>query len=374
MNKNETFLYQEIAEALRRRIASGELKPDDKLPSVREMARQSNCTPGTVSKAYAKLSQEGLVAGQRGGGTRVTFGGLEPLHPTWQWASLVNRAERFLLEAINSGNTPVQAEAALSVAISRWRELQTSHPKGKIGEGRGDSPATIRFSGSHDLSVDLLARMLSEEAPAAQLSVDFVGSLGGLMALAQNEADIAGTHLWDEATDAYNLPFIRRLLPGRRAIAVTLVHRSMGLITPPDNPQDLRSLSDLTRPDARFINRQSGSGTRVCLDAQLKALKISPAVITGYKREVFTHLAVAEAVKNKEATVGLGIHAAAAAYGLGFLPLTQERYDLVFPETGWNTSAAQSLARIIRSDRFKEAVGALGGYDTSQTGQEIWVS
>jgi molybdate-binding protein/DNA-binding transcriptional regulator YhcF (GntR family) len=374
MTKSEAFLYQEIAESLRRRIASAELKPGDKLPPVREMARQWGCTPGTISRAYAQLAQEGLVVGHRGGGTRVTSGALHLEHPTWQWAALVNRAEQFLLEAISSGNTPAQVEAALSVAISRWQEMQeTGIPRLDPGAS-AVSETDLRFAGSHDLTVDLMARMLKEQAPDASLSIEYVGSLGGLMALAQGQADIVGTHLWDEATDDYNVPFIQRLLPGRRVVLITLVHRALGLITQTGNPQNLQKLADLIQPAVRLVNRQPGSGTRVWLDARLKALHVLPESISGYEREEFTHLAVARAIEQGEATVGLGIHAAAAAFGLAFAPLTQERYDLVFSEKKWNTEMAQAVVQIIRSPEFKEQVNALGGYDTSQTGQETWVS
>jgi molybdate-binding protein/DNA-binding transcriptional regulator YhcF (GntR family) len=373
MKKREAFLYQEIAESLRRRIASGEFQPGDKLPPVREMARQWGCTPGTVSRAYAQLTQEGLVAGYRGGGTQVTPNTLQPERPTWQWASLVNRAEQFLLEALGSGHTPAQAESALAVASARWQELQQKGAPPPHPECPSET-TELCFAGSHDLTVELLSRMLAEASPGTRLAVEYVGSLGGLMALARNEAHVAGTHLWDETTDTYNTPFVQRLLPGRRVALLTLAHRSLGLITPPGNPQQLRGLQDLARPGVRLVNRQSGSGTRVWLDAQLKALGIAPEAVAGYEREELTHLAVARTVEAGEATTGLGIHAAAAAYGLDFVPLAQERYDLALPEPVWNSPAAQALTHIIRSSRFKEAVVALGGYDTSQTGQETWVS
>jgi molybdate-binding protein/DNA-binding transcriptional regulator YhcF (GntR family) len=373
MKKHEDFLYQEIAEALRRRIASGELKPGDRVPPVREMARQWGCTPGTVSRAYAQLRQEGLLAGHRGSGTRVTPSELQPNDPSWGWASLVNRAEQYLLEAISGGHSPGRAESALAVAISRWQDLQRTGAPSSSSESPSSAKA-LHFVGSHDLSVELLARMLRDEPPHLQLSIDYVGSLGGLMALAREQADVAGSHLWDEATDTYNLPFVQRLLPGRRAVLLTLAHRSLGLITPPGNPGALRGLGDLTRSDTRLVNRQPGSGTRVWLDAHLKALGLSPASVPGYEREELTHLAVARAVDQGEATVGLGIHAAAAAFGLDCVPLTQERYDLVFPEGVWNMAQAQTLVKVVRSARFAQALADLSGYDTAQTGQEKWVS
>jgi molybdate-binding protein/DNA-binding transcriptional regulator YhcF (GntR family) len=363
------FLYLEIAESLRRRIVSGELQPGDKLPPVREMARRWGCTPGTVSRAYAQLGRDGLVAGRRGGGTRVLPSALQSERPAFQWVSLVNRAERFLLEAIGAGHTPAQTESALSVAICRWRDAQREgvpRPAAAVGA------AGLRFAGSHDLAVELVARMLAGEAPEARLSVEYVGSLGGLMALAQGEADVAGAHLWDETTDTYNVSFVQRLLPGRRVALLTLAHRSLGLIVPPGNPQGLEGLAGLARPGVRLVNRQPGSGTRVWLDAQFKALGIAPASVPGYDREELTHLAVARAVEQGEATVGLGIHAAATVYGLDFVPLTRERYDLVLPEVVWDAPAAQALVDVIRSPRFEEAVAALDGYDTSETGSETW--
>jgi molybdate-binding protein/DNA-binding transcriptional regulator YhcF (GntR family) len=373
MQKSKTFLYLEIAESLRRRIASGELQPNEKLPSVREMARRWGCTPGTVSRAYTQLAQEGLVVGHRGGGTRVTSGALHPERPTWRWAALINQAERFLLEAISSGHTPAQAESALSVAVSRWRELQRRDvsPSSPI---LSTATEELCFAGSHDLAMELVARILTEEAHDVHSSFKYVGSLGGLMALANNEANVAGSHLWDEATGTYNVPFVQRLFPGRQVVLLTLAHRSLGLIVPSDNPQEIEGLSDLVRPDVRLVNRQPGSGTRVWLDAQFKAVEITPESVPGYEREELTHMAVAQAVERGEATVGLGIHAAAAAYRLDFVPLTKERYDLVIPEAAWALPATQALVKVVRSDRFQEAVAALGGYDTAETGRETWVS
>jgi putative molybdopterin biosynthesis protein len=219
-----------------------------------------------------------------------------------------------------------------------------------------------------------MARMLKEQMPDVSLSIEYVGSLGGLMALAQGKADMAGTHLWDETTDQYNVPFVERLLPGSSVVLLTLAQRDLGLVTPPGNPQNLQTLADLAQPSARLVNRQPGSGTRVWLDTQLKSLNISPESIAGYNREEVTHLAVARAVEQGEATVGLAIHAAASAFDLNFIALTQERYDLVFSKAVWQTSIVQTLVQIIRSPEFKEKINALGGYDIAQTGQEAWVS
>ncbi len=372
MQKSAPYLYQEIAESLRRRIAAGELQAGDKLPPVRQMAQEWNCTPGTVSRGYAILIQEGLVVGQRGSGTRVAPNALQPEQTAWQWASLVHQADQFLLAALSGGHSPSQAEAALRLAISRWHELQRQSASGET-EIETEIETELHLAGSHDLTIGFLGRLLEGVEPGLHFITEYVGSLGGLMALAQGQTDVAGTHLWDEMTDSYNVPFVKRLLPGRRAVLLTLAHRSLGLMTVPGNPHQVQGLGDLIRPSLRLINRQSGSGTRVWLDAQLKVAGLAPDKIAGYEREVLTHMAVAYAIKQKEADVGLGIHAAAAAYGLNFIPLTQERYDLVFLESNWVKPAVQLLVSIIRSDRFKNSVQALGGYDTAETGQEMWV-
>ena len=173
-----------------------------------------------MSRAYSLLGREGLVTARRGGGTRVSLrpqaaGMLAP--PEWQWADLVNRAESYLLEAVGAGHSPGHAEAALAAAISPVGRGQEQTATGRRGLGVSHEACGLRFSGSHDLSVELLARMLGERSPAVSMTTDFIGSLGGLMALARGEADIAGAHLWDEATGLYNIPFVERVLPGRHS-------------------------------------------------------------------------------------------------------------------------------------------------------------
>ena len=215
--------------------------------------------------------------------------------------------------------------------------------------------------------------MLAEREPAIELATAFVGSLGGLMALARGEAEISGCHLWDEVTGEYNRPFVLRLLPNRPIMLLTLAKRIQGLIVPPGNPRRLKSLADLSGSGVRLINRQPGSGTRVWLDVQLKAAGVDPSAIEGYESEETTHLAVARAVAEGRADVGLGVSAAAAAYGLDFVPLGEERYDLVVPLELWEEAPLLALREVVASARFKEAVLALGGYDVTETGAAVRV-
>jgi len=228
---------------------------------------------------------------------------------------------------------------------------------------------TIVAIGSHDLALDLLSAALARANPGMSLSSSNVGSLGGLIALQRGEAHLAGSHLLDEETGEYNLSYVQRLLPDRAVVLVNLVYREQGLIVPPGNPKGITRLDDLLRPDVQFVNRQKGAGTRVLLDYQLKKLGADPAQVRGYQREEYTHLAVAAAVQSASADVGLGILSAARALRLDFVPLLQERYDLVILAEYYESDLLAPLLAIIRGPEFRREVEALGGYDASRMGE-----
>ena len=230
---------------------------------------------------------------------------------------------------------------------------------------------TIVAIGSHDMTLDLLGSLLHKDNAALSLASANVGSLGGLQALRREEAHLAGTHLLDEDTGEYNIPYIRRVLGDSEVVVVNLTYRDQGLIVPKGNPENIRTLSDLSREDVSFVNRQRGSGTRLLLDYELKLAGISVESIKGYDRDEYTHTGVAAAVASGIASVGLGILAAARALDLDFVPLLKERYDLVIPKRYYESQLLQPLLQIIRSSEFQEQVTNLGGYDTSQTGQVI---
>jgi putative molybdopterin biosynthesis protein len=225
---------------------------------------------------------------------------------------------------------------------------------------------TILIQGSHDLTIDLIAQYLSYRG--VRLSSANLGSLGGLIALSRGEAHLAGSHLLDPESGQYNIPYIKEYLPDVPVVILALVLRDQGLILPNGNPKAIESLRDLTREDVTFINRQRGAGTRVLLDYHLKDIGISSEKIKGYEREEYTHLAVAAAVSSGWADCGLGIHAAASALGLDFLPLFQERYDLIIPRIHYESSLLIPLLEILNNQDFRQSVDALLGYDTSSMG------
>ncbi len=228
---------------------------------------------------------------------------------------------------------------------------------------------TIFAIGSHDMTLDLLAQFLSERG--RRLVSANVGSLGGLVALRRGEAHIAGSHLLDPEVGDYNVSYIRQYLPDEPVRLVTWVGREQGLLVPPGNPKGIHSLEDLARPDVTFINRQRGAGTRVLLDYHLQQLGIQPEQVSGYRQEEYTHLAVAAAVASGRADTGLAVTASAVALGLDFVPLFQERYDLVIPCRYLQGDLLAPLFDLMQEPAFRKAVAALPGYDVTQMGTVV---
>ncbi|MSQ15221.1 MAG: molybdopterin biosynthesis protein, partial [Dehalococcoidia bacterium] len=143
---------------------------------------------------------------------------------------------------------------------------------------------TLVAIGSHDLTLDLLSSLLHKKYPQLSLSSSNVGSLGGLIAIGRGEAHIAGTHLLDEATGEYNVPYVRSTLTNQKVVLMNLVYRQQGFIVAKGNPKGIQGLVDLARNDISYINRQRGSGTRILLDYELKKAGIDPSGINGYDR------------------------------------------------------------------------------------------
>jgi putative molybdopterin biosynthesis protein len=239
----------------------------------------------------------------------------------------------------------------------------------RLYRSQAEVARTILAIGSHDISLDLLAQVLA--LYDRRLVSSNVGSQGGLVALRRAEAHLAGSHLLDPDNGEYNISYVKRYLPGIPVLIMALVGRDQGLIVSKNNPKDIRSLQDLARTDVRYINRQKGAGTRVLLDYHLERTSIHPEQIRGYQQAEFTHLAVAAAVASGRADCGLGIAAAAQALDLTFVPLYQERYDLVIPRIFSESELLHPLFQVLVEPGFKASVARLPGYDVSIMGKII---
>ncbi|MDM8535125.1 molybdopterin biosynthesis protein [Desulfobacterales bacterium HSG17] len=230
---------------------------------------------------------------------------------------------------------------------------------------------TIVITGSHDNTIDLLADQIKKNNGSISISSSHVGSMGGLMAIKKGACHLAGVHLLDPEDGSYNISYIKKYLKNEKIWLVNLVMRDQGLIVPKGNPKNIHSIEDLKTKNLQFINRQSGSGTRILFDYKLKSLGISPDDIKGYQNDEYTHMSVAVAVLSQRADAGLGIQAAAQALDLDFIPVVTEEYDLVIPDRFYNTKKVQVLLETIKTKYFMDRVISLGGYSTEKTGDLI---
>ncbi len=223
-----------------------------------------------------------------------------------------------------------------------------------------------------DIVLDVLTRYLEKKNPMLRSLRSYVGSIDGLLALYKGTANITATHLWDGETGEYNIPYVRRLLPGQRTVIINLVYRTLGLYVASGNPKAIRDWPDLLKPNVTFVNRDKGSGTRVMLDEHLRNLNIDSRDIKGYQNEEMSHIAVASTVARGLADVGLGTEKDALQVPeIEFVPLKKERYDLVLYKNDLEKSNFQTLLSILRSVEFKEEVNGMGGYDTSMMGEIV---
>ena len=225
--------------------------------------------------------------------------------------------------------------------------------------------------GSHDMAIDILGDEVRRNNGHIRISSGNVGSLGGLLAIRKGNCHMAGSHLLDTETGEYNLSYIKRYIPNMDVTVFHLVLRDQGLIVKKGNPKAIYSVSDLVREDVMFVNRQAGSGTRVLFDYKLDQAGIGSNAIKGYDHEEFTHMAVAVDILSGAADCGMGIHAAAKALDLDFVPVEQEQYDLLVPTGMLHQPNIQSTLKIMGSDNFRKRVAALGGYDPSRSGERF---
>ncbi|SHJ43812.1 molybdopterin molybdochelatase [Geosporobacter subterraneus DSM 17957] len=230
---------------------------------------------------------------------------------------------------------------------------------------------TLVSIGSHDLIMDLIANHMHDREDGYDLSSAHVGSLGGIMAIKRGEAHLAPIHLLDESTGEYNVSFVKRYLPGGKMSLIKGVKRIQGFIVQKGNPKNIKDFTDLQRADIQFVNRQRGAGTRILTDYELSKRNIEPESISGYDREMTTHMAVAAAVASGTAHVGVGVLSAAQALDLDFIPIGEEAYDFVTYSKYLNTPGVRTFIQVLQSKALQEELAVLGGYKFEDTGKVI---
>jgi len=269
---------------------------------------------------------------------------------------------RWILSPLSRGSA-VQMAAVRANSCIRIPACSEGTEKGEnmtatLMQPRSMAEQALLITGSHDPVLDYLGDLLKYRN--VDLHSTNVGSLGGIIALMNDECHAAPMHLL--AKDGrYNIPYLEKHMPGTDLILVCVAGREQGIIS-----QDGIGFDDLV--DHTYVNRQNGAGTRVLFDYELSKRGINSQDIRGYEHEVTTHLAVALAVKTGEADAGMGVYSAAKALGLQFVPVAQERYEIVLRASHKNDPRVQALLETIESAEFKATLEQMGGYDTHETG------
>ena len=265
----------------------------------------------------------------------------------------------------------VKADGIIQVPMNVEGYEQGDEIQVQMLRGLEEIESALVITGSHDPLLDEIADIMRRESPGSQVASSHVGSMGGILAIKRGEAHLGGIHLLDEASGEYNIPYLRRFFPDGGVALVECVRRTQGVMVSAGNPLGIKSLSDLVR--ARYVNRQKGSGTRILIDYLTKQENIDPAAISGYNREEYTHSAVAASIAAGSADAGLGIFSAAKAFGLDFIPIYEEQYDLLVQKDALSLEIVEKLLDILHGEEFACRLKRLGGYKLDHPGKmRLW--
>ena len=256
--------------------------------------------------------------------------------------------------------------------IDEWIESNAQKSLGQAREKSRKIEGALLASGSNDPILDILHTHMRTLYPEFYIFTANTGSTDGLKALNKGYTDIAWSHLFDPKTGEYNIPFLPNYVPDIKPVVVNLFCRDIGFLVAAKNPLGIHGFEDLARKEVKFINRQKGAGTRVLLDYYLKKLRISHSEIKGYEKEVYTHLEVGIAILSKEADVGIATIAVSKFFGLSFIPITTENFDMVLDQSTFFEKGVQAFVEVLNSDEFRKRITKLGNYDFKSSGKILY--
>ncbi len=280
-------------------------------------------------------------------------------HPAW--------IRHHLLRLLRVGLVELVEERKVANYTEKWyRATADAFAAHVLVTADTGVPCPVVVLGSDDLA---LSKLTQEDKAPGMTSVA-LGSLDGLIALRQGLADMAGSHLLGE-DGTYNAEYVRHLFPDKAMTMVTLAHREQGLVTAVGNPLKLTTVADIARPGIRLAARNPGSGTAVWLERKLREAGADPVEVMDRASIVAkTHSDAVMAVSGGKADVTVAIRAVAEEYGLHFMPLFEERFDLIMPTDRIDEPSIAHVIDLLTKSGFKRKVGALPGYATRDTGCE----
>ena len=197
-------------------------------------------------------------------------------------------------------------------------------------------------------------------------------SLAALRALRRGDVHVAGIHMRDPRSGEYNIPFLKRHLKDQAVTVVRFATWHEGLLVKEGNPKQVRGLEDLTRPDVRMVNREKGAGARLLLDHLLSRYRIPSQIVKGYETIAFSQVGLGRYISEGKADAGIGAQAVAQLYNFDFIPLQEERYDLIVPTAYLDSHPGMKVFLDTLATRtFQREIEALGGYDVKESGKVI---
>lgn len=249
-----------------------------------------------------------------------------------------------------------------SVQPVRRLELQSGllHPVSETGN-------SLILSGQ-DVVLDILANFLNQRAVGVQRA--YLNSFEGLLALYEERVDAAACHLYDAEERSFNVPFVKKLLPGIPVTLINISYRTQGFYVASGNPKEIRGWRDLARRDISILNRRPGSSARILLDGQLHRMGLDKRMVSGYEKEMKSHLTMAAAIASGEADLAIGTERISRQIdGLDFIPLLQERFDLAVHSEFLESDEGEAMIEVLRSDAFRREILHISGNDYRDLGK-----
>lgn len=261
----------------------------------------------------------------------------------------------------------IWADRRVSARLSPTLESLASELESELGKTVGSPAQAIRLDASHGFAVAAFLKQATESGLGIDLR--YRNSTDAVAALSRNESDLAGFHVPLGEFEAQSADRFGKWLDPKTHRLIHLAVRTQGLFVNPGNPLGIRGLEDLIRPEVRFVNRQSGSGTRLLLELMLPSLDITPSQVNGYENTEFTHSAVAAFIASGMADVGFGVQTAAERFKLDFIPLARERYFFAVGTDALEQPQMRKVIEVVNTESFREMVQQLAGYDANNTGE-----
>jgi putative molybdopterin biosynthesis protein len=220
-----------------------------------------------------------------------------------------------------------------------------------------------------DPGISVLARHV--RAAGIELVLAHRNSSQSLKLLKEGCIHIAGTHLRDDLSGESNIPEIGRMFPKDSVAVISFAVWEEGILTAFGNPKGVRGIEGFAQKGFTIINREIGAGARNLLDTELKRMKISPRKVRGYDQTALGHLPAAWQVQRGAADGCISTRAAARVFGLSFIPLVSERYDMVVRREHLDLPGVQALLDTLNRSSFRRELESLGGYDARDAGQRV---